>query len=57
MKLTEKELEAAKRASKRLWCQDSTDGKHTLCRMVMDGSRLVWRCRCGFELRPKKIAP
>jgi rubrerythrin len=54
MRLSPEEMEAAKRAARRLHCPGDIAGKHTLQKAVAEGKHLVWRCvKCGFEPEQK----
>jgi hypothetical protein len=50
MRLTAEELQKAKRASQRLFCQGDKDMKHTFQPAVIEGKTLGVRCiKCGYQ--------
>jgi hypothetical protein len=56
MKMTPEEIEKAKRASRRLWCQGDPNGKHDMRPAVIEGERLGHRClMCGYETQPQTM--
>lgn len=58
MKPTADELAAAKRAAIRLWCQGSSDGKHSLRPTVFPDMTMGYKCsKCTFQSKKKETTP